>query len=504
MALHAFPLQDVLLEHQRYNETRDLDQWQDNDAHLQRVARSFNQLSTEKLGAEYSPDPLEVLNVERETLPYLLILSARVTLAFKKSKSSFPENLRPGNTLWLQAVAVLTHGDPIEARYGEDCWRTLAKAVAQGAVTASTETHPPSASISVVAAAILRMDPSGGTLTTSHLDLVRACLLTHSYAQARPVLDCEVHSFPSPSSVNNELPLSAKHHTSNTYIAVRNKLTEPLTLTDILEYYLCGAMIYIGLDQWARALDSLDFVLCTPSGSQNTAHELMLEAYKKWVLTSLLAHGRPIPLPQTAGGAPMRTVRALAKEYEAVAEAFRGTDGKKLEAEAYEAQEEFRNAGNEGLVRNVVARHRQLAISKLANTYAVVPFSMVAKLLSISDSDAAQYVQRLVQEGLLQASIEQAEGQSVLRFGEKQGQESEQQLKAELLRQTKRIKELSRYIAEADRRLGLSRDYVEHVSRQRKQKTATQDVPDQEEAMDMSFGGAASEEDEESVMADVS
>lgn len=67
-------------------------------------------------------------------------------------------------------------------------------------------------------------------------------------------------------------------------------LTGMYDATDILRYYLLGAMAYIGLRDWIRASFYLEFVLSMPTN--NTATGIMLEAYKKWVLVGLLIDGK--------------------------------------------------------------------------------------------------------------------------------------------------------------------------------------------------------------------
>lgn len=53
-------------------------------------------------------------------------------------------------------------------------------------------------------------------------------------------------------------------------------------------------MIYIGLRDWERALLFLEIVIASPA--VNTTSFIQVEAYKKWVLVSLLLKGR-VSLP---------------------------------------------------------------------------------------------------------------------------------------------------------------------------------------------------------------
>lgn len=186
--------------------------------------------------------------------------------------------------------------------------------------------------------AMERLDPSLGTLTTSHLNFVRKCLLTQSFTQALRVIDKDIHSFPPKTAPEGSLLCSA-HHLSNGYITLESGLTAKLTLQDVQEYQMLCAMAYIGLRKWTEAKYHLEYVICTPTN--NTANGYMLEAYQKWLLVSLLVDGEVKNLPRPASGGAIKTMRAAAKPYDAIVEAFKQNSPAKLEAEFHEAQALF-------------------------------------------------------------------------------------------------------------------------------------------------------------------
>jgi len=49
-------------------------------------------------------------------------------------------------------------------------------------------------------------------------------------------------------------------------------------------------MIFLGLNNWQKALHALEVVITAPSS--NSTSVIMVEAYKKWVLANLLAKGK--------------------------------------------------------------------------------------------------------------------------------------------------------------------------------------------------------------------
>ena len=88
--------------------------------------------------------------------------------------------------------------------------------------------------------------------------------------------------------------LCSNHYTSSTFMIPESGLSAPLDHRDHLQYFLYGAMNYMGLKEWKRALLFLEIVLITPV--MNNASRIQAEAYKKWNLVNLLYKGR-VSLP---------------------------------------------------------------------------------------------------------------------------------------------------------------------------------------------------------------
>ena len=155
----------------------------------------------------------------------------------------------------------------------------------------------PLAAIAPIRSAILRIDPSGSTFTSSHLVLVRLSLEARAYPAALPVLDKDIYHFP-PSSgkateatSNSLFPyLCSDHEHGSTYITPDSNLTQKLDYRVHLQYFLYGAMIYMALKDWPRAISFLELVMTSPT--THNASKIQAEAYKKWVLVGLLHKGR--------------------------------------------------------------------------------------------------------------------------------------------------------------------------------------------------------------------
>lgn len=77
---------------------------------------------------------------------------------------------------------------------------------------------------------------------------------------------------------------------SGAFLTERAGFSETISPRDFLEYFLHGAMVYMLSKRWRDALHFLNIVISTPT--VNCVSLVMVAAYKKWILASLLAHGK--------------------------------------------------------------------------------------------------------------------------------------------------------------------------------------------------------------------
>src|SRR5436190_13422759 len=141
--------------------------------------------------------------------------------------------------------------------------------------------------------ALLRLDPSCSTFTSSHAIFIRLCLQARAYRCALQIIEKDICHFPTSSDKlflrRSELLLWGRHESSMSFITAASGLSGRLTHRHYLEYFLYGGMIYIGLKQWENALHFLNIVITVPTS--NSVSLIMVEAYKKWVLVCLLERG---------------------------------------------------------------------------------------------------------------------------------------------------------------------------------------------------------------------
>jgi COP9 signalosome complex subunit 3 len=183
--------------------------------------------------------------------------------------------------------------DPVQTRYAGVEFRRLFGLIAEKIRLLHSRPAQQAMTLSTLGSAILRVDPSGATFTSSHLVFVRKCLEARAYSEALPVLNQSIFYFPPTTKKGAEHSLyphlSSNHESSSTFITSESCLSAKLDYRDHLQYFLYGAMCYIGLKEWKRALLFLEMVIISPV--VNNASKIQVEAYKKFLLVGLLYKG---------------------------------------------------------------------------------------------------------------------------------------------------------------------------------------------------------------------
>jgi len=347
------------------------------------------------------------------------------------------------------------------------------------------------------------MDPTAATFTTSHLLFVQSCLGLGLPRQALPILDKDIYSLPGASTRDvDEVPLCGRHELSCTYITKSSKISGEVFLPDIQEYYLLSAHVYIGLRNYERARLCLEFVIAVPT-KDNAANSYMVEAYKKLLILGLLVSGEPYKTSHLTEQGAHKTLSSLCKAYESLVEAFRNRDLQRFYAEIDVVGDLWISDGNLGLVQAAAEALRRYRVIDLQKTYAAVDVDRVAVHLSLSSQATLQLLTSMIQDGHLNATIEDRSANGItdgkaaviLRFlstssAQKSGDGSTVDNAIEA--QVEKIKALSAFVKEADRRLAVTKEWADYVKRSKK---ADPGAAAFEDPMEMSWDPPAEDED---------
>ena len=249
-------------------------------------------------------------------------------------------------------------------------------------------------------------------------------------------------------------------------------LTLKVTARGYLEYYLMGALCYMGAGFYKKALMFLEIVLAAPS-QQNATSFILIEAYRKWVLLNLLVHGYVPDLPRSAAQTVVKHIRAVARPYDCVADAFKSKDRSRLQAELEQGSEIWNEDLNYGLIVEVFNAHRKFAISRLGKTYAAISVAEVARQTSSEPDNVTEtlvFLQNLIAQGQLQATITTPQNNAgpILRFLPTDIPKPEEQVSQDLRDKSTELATLIKHITDLDHCTEISKEYIDFLRKLKK------------------------------------
>lgn len=420
---------------------------------------------------------LQSLDATTQTIAYLFITSAAITTAVGYGKAALgqlPRSLLPEGELWPYMTNILLNFDPVQVRYAGTCLTDIVNAIASGA--AQSQNYVPA--IQLLNSTILRVDPTSSTFTTTHHKYVRLCLQAGAYADALSIIDRQIYHLPGGMDKQAEARSykyrCSVHESSASFLTPASGLTQKITSRMFLDYnYMC-ALCYMALGQYSRAISLLEVILVAPTANGTTSY-IALEAYKKWVLLNLVVLGSVPEYPRPVYAATARTVRALAKPYDCLAEAFKYRDSARLLAEAKEGQTLWHEDNNTGLVVEVMQAQRKYAVLKMARLFASLPISQVdAHIPTDHDGTPTQvYLQSLISSGELRATMTPASDGSdqILRFlPGGSDTRSEAEIEQRLNDRAQQLQAFVKHVNDAEHRMEISKEYVDMLKKLKKNR----------------------------------
>ena len=113
-------------------------------------------------------------------------------------------------------------------------------------------------------------------------------------------------------------------------------------------------------------------------------------------------------------------------------------------------------------------------ILSMQETYSAVPLSTVSTWLGIKPDELHAFIEEMVAEGALNADIDLGGSEPVLRFYSSQSKgplaRTEKEHHGELIAQTKRTNLMAEYVKMSDRRLTLTKEYVDALRKRARNK----------------------------------
>jgi COP9 signalosome complex subunit 3 len=306
-----------------------------------------------------------ILDPKKTSLGYIYLLAAKTS----------SQKLDPGQ-YFSQFLKLVQNGSPQQVRMAAAKFREVCKRFTEMMV----EGNRAIVAIRPLKLAVSLVRENSSSLTPVHAMLLQACLAAKCYNGALQTLEEEI------CEINQE--------------------RSGCTARDVLMYYYYGGMLYTGLKNYKTALSFFKMVICTPAVVMSA---IMNEGYKKFVLVSLLVHGK-LALPRGASSVIQRQSKNYPL-YAELAKLYSENDVEKFQKLVDENQEIFKKEKNFGLVKQCVQALYRRNIQRLTQTYLTFSLKDMATSVKLpSAKEAEMAVLGMIEKGEIFASINHKDG----------------------------------------------------------------------------------------------
>lgn len=280
-------------------------------------------------------------------------------------------------------------------------------------------------------------------LTSVHVDVLQASLLGKMYSAADLFLERVLFA---PQALRLDLPLK------------RKMSTQTLAL-DLHRFFYYAGVVYCGVEKYAHAQEQFAQCLALPTKATSA---VQFEAYKKYVLVSLIAQGQVPALPSYCSAVVHKSFGQAvggqdgpSNAYSALQHAFNKPEAgaQVLERIGASYRDEFVGSGNAGLVEQVQLAHVKHRVIKLTDTYVTLGFAELQAQLGLREA-MEPYLARMIAKGEISAVLDQE--MQVVRFLDQPVPHQVAKLETEL----GKMQSLAKDLRDFDTRLSTSASFV--------------------------------------------
>ncbi|KAK7941232.1 uncharacterized protein PG986_013619 [Apiospora aurea] len=409
---------------------------------------------------QYGGQLLELTDPEYNSLSYLAVLHSLCV----------PSLVEPREFVLDKLVRFLLGFDPRQIRYAGSHLSEILTAVCNGSLL------PPAVAVEVVSAAILKIDPTGSMFTSTHLQLAKLAYNTNNIDPALKVVEKNIVFYPGMANSKRPAMLCDMTLSPSVYIHKDTGFTNPVKATSVLEYDLLSGMMFCSKRDWEKAHAAFERILTFPTRDGGCS-KIMAEAYKKWVLVSLLSKGKVIPIPQYAGPAAAKAYQILGKPYKEVASLFDTTNAEELRSEVEKSSQIWQDDQNVGLMKEVLSAYQEWQIKNLQKVFSKISIAEIRQqtksaqtgAILNSDDDIEALIQNMIISNSLKGVLEKNDDGTVfLTFLPSSTVLSEAEYAQELAKTAVQLKDLEPIFKATNERLGTSREYIKHLIKEQK------------------------------------
>ncbi|XP_068646038.1 COP9 signalosome complex subunit 3-like [Aristolochia californica] len=285
--------------------------------------------------------------------------------------------------------------------------------------------------ISPMGGAVRKLQSSPEHLTSLHPDFLLLCLLAKCYKAGLSVLEDDIIEVDQPK--------------------------------DFFLYCYYGGMINVGLKNFRKALEYLHNVVTAPMTSLNA---IAIEAYKKYILVSLIHNGQVPAFPKYTSSVAHRNLKSYSQPYIDLATSY--ATGKILELETcFEVNmEKYKSDNNVGLVKQVLSSLSKRNIQRLTQTYLTLSLQDIANSVQLEHSKQAEmHVLEMIQDGEIFATINQKDG--MVSFQEDPEQYKSCEMIEHIDSSIQRVMALAKKLSAIDEGISCDPAYLAKIGRER-------------------------------------
>lgn len=361
---------------------------------------------------------LTQLDPAKHSLGYLYVLEAY-------SASSIPTEQAEGFMLTASNFINLCSAEQI--RIAPEKFTVLCRRLKEQAM----QLQVPIQAIIPLRTAIRKLQPSSEHLTPLHPDLLLLCLLSKCYKAGLSILEEDIFEI--------DLP------------------------KDFLLYCYYGGMVFIGLKRFNKALEFFQHAITAPA---TTLTAITVEAYKKFVLVSLIQTGQVPAFPKYTPAVVQRNLKSCTQPYIDLANNYSTGKIAVLEASVTINTEKFKSDSNLGLVKQVLSSLYKRNIQRLTQTYLTLSLQDIASTVQLETAKQAElHVLQMIQDGEIFATINQKDG--MVSFNEDPEQYKTCQMTECIDTAIRRIMALSKKLTTVDEQISCDHSYLSKVGRER-------------------------------------
>jgi len=244
------------------------------------------------------------------------------------------------------------------------------------------ETNQTLKAVKILRSVVRKLRPNSESLTPVHADFLQVCLLSKCYSIAGSVLEDEIFE------VNQDIT--------------------GVTARDMLLYYYYGGMILIGLKEYKRAFNFFKQAVAAPA---IVLSSIMVESYKKYILVSLLVHGKLVNLPKYASAIVQRHHKTACPQYQEFATAYSTNSTDDVHKIAEQHSEVFLKDRNLGLIKQCIQSLYRRNIQKFTQTYLTFSLQDIAASVKLqSVKEAEKQILKMIESGEIFATMNQKDG----------------------------------------------------------------------------------------------